>query len=730
MIKFDKNSRFLFYGVSFLFILNLALLYKINYVLQILGLILLCIIPGYLLCLLFEIKTSDIYEDFLYIIGISIIFDFLFGLVLNTLLPLFGYNKPLSSQSLQICFSMLILILLSLIVYTNKTPIISPKRVEISKTEKTFLIFGFLILLCCLIGVYLVNIYSSNVFLIFSILLIPVLLFSLIIFYNDSIKRIYPIIIYLLSFSLLMLLTLRSNYIIGVDSHEEYYFFLTTLFQSLWIPNPNFLLGAALSISIVPTIFQNFLAIDPQLLFKLLFPLIFSITPLIIFVIVKKYANELLAFVASCFFMFQDIFILTTYNSRTSIAIFFFAFAILIISNRELLPTKKYALLLLFIAGMIFSHYTSSYIFLFLITFAYSMDLLLSGLKKRKENRFVNLPVILFSVGLIYFWYVEIISIVFYSGMNYTTNRITILYNLANNDLSQYTFAPARHLTSLEKIAFLSKFLIVIIICFGILFAFFYVIQKRLNRNLFLKFPMNMDRTFLFMGVLSCGLLVCTIFAPLIFFGYGIDRLSELLFVILSVFLIIGGCSLFNLALWGEKFFLSKLGVHKKTLPLNNCSKSNQVKIVSGILMCLLIPQLFVASYVINQFDQGPYSIIFNSPDFSKNNIFGFSYVYDQEAYALQWFKNNTIASARIYSDEYGNKKITSITNLQSSLYQSSLTKIKEEDFINGYTFLTVTNEYYHSFFGFNSAEIPISKFEPILDRKNKIFANGAVILQ
>ena len=33
-----------------------------------------------------------------------------------------------------------------------------------------------------------------------------------------------------------MLLTLKSNYIIGIDMHEEYYFFYSTLINSVWVP--------------------------------------------------------------------------------------------------------------------------------------------------------------------------------------------------------------------------------------------------------------------------------------------------------------------------------------------------------------------------------------------------------------------------------------------------------------------------------------------------------------
>ncbi len=96
MIKFDKNIWFLNYIICFLVIFNLALSYRIPLVLPIFGLIVLCIVPGILFCLLFRIKVTDIYENFLYSIGISIVFDLLFGLLINTLLPFFGTNDPLS----------------------------------------------------------------------------------------------------------------------------------------------------------------------------------------------------------------------------------------------------------------------------------------------------------------------------------------------------------------------------------------------------------------------------------------------------------------------------------------------------------------------------------------------------------------------------------------------------------------------------------------------------------
>ena len=279
---------FLYSIILFLFIFNIALSLKIPFILPVFGMFILGIIPGYLVCLLFRIRVTDCYENFLYLIGVSILFDLIFGLLINTLLPVFGIDNPLSYQNLQMLYSIIILILTLLIVYTDNTPSISFKIPELGKQEKIFLISGFLLLICILSGIYLINADISNVLLLSSILSIPLFLMVLIVFDSEDIRRIYPFIIYLISFSLLMLLSLRSNYILGIDTHEEYYFFSTTLINSRWIPDTSSLLTSALSISILPVIFENFLNINPQLLFKIFYPCLFSITPLIIFVIGKK----------------------------------------------------------------------------------------------------------------------------------------------------------------------------------------------------------------------------------------------------------------------------------------------------------------------------------------------------------------------------------------------------------------------------------------------------------
>ena len=709
MIKFDKNSWFVSYIVCFLFIFNLVLSFRIPFVLPILGLIALCFIPGFLFCLLFGIKVVDIYENFLYSVGISIIFDLLFGLLVNTLLPLFGINDPLSSQNLQICFSVSVLIITACIIYTDKTPVISFKFPEILNIEKIFLAIGFIIVIYIEAGIYLINIENNNFFLIISIFLIPLLLFFLIIYHNDSIRRIYPFIIYLISFSLLMLFALRSNYILGYDSNPEYNLFHTTLSQSIWILNPSSLLSAALSISIVPTVFEIFFNTNPQLLFKVLYPLIFSITPVIIYVIAKKYVNELLALFASCFFMFEYNFITTSANSRTSLAIFFFAFAVLVLCNKELSNIKKYAMLLLFIPGSIFSHYTTSLIFFGIFFFVYLMDIALSRFESRRENQPVNLPLLIFFISAIFFWYGQINDLSA-TGIRFLSLRLNIFNDLIGKDVSKYIYPSLKMSSSLWYFIKISQAIIFVLIGIGVLFAIYSWVQKTIQKKSVPRFFVSIDRTLFLMGIVTLGILVGITFAPFMFFGYDTGRTLELILVVLSVFLIIGACNFFSLIFGNKNYF-----------------KTHQNKIVSGILLVLLVPHLLFATGISYQFDGIPYSIILNSPKNSKTMDYGYVYIYDQDAMALQWVKANSPREGHIISDDYGKSKIASQLNAP---YIRSIAGFDqpEDTLLRGYIFITVINDYHQTFKSFNWNETKINTIEPILSQKNKIYSNGAVL--
>jgi uncharacterized membrane protein len=120
----------------------------------------------------------------------------------------------------------------------------------------------------------------------------------------------YPIALFMIGMSLVLMYALTSAHIIGRDVHQEFYCFQLTLANFHWniydYYNPY---NACLSITILPTIYQVLSNMNPEYVFKLLFGLLGSVLPLMVYVVAKKYLNNKFAFFAALLFVFQVFFI-------------------------------------------------------------------------------------------------------------------------------------------------------------------------------------------------------------------------------------------------------------------------------------------------------------------------------------------------------------------------------------------------------------------------------------
>src|SRR2546421_7712812 len=66
------------------------------------------LLPGFLISLILRIRKISFWENLLIIVGLNIAFLEFGGLLLNTLLPLFGVDDPLAFQNLAIGFDIYI----------------------------------------------------------------------------------------------------------------------------------------------------------------------------------------------------------------------------------------------------------------------------------------------------------------------------------------------------------------------------------------------------------------------------------------------------------------------------------------------------------------------------------------------------------------------------------------------------------------------------------------------
>ena len=120
--------------------------------------------------------------------------------------------------------------------------------------------------------------------------IIALYVFLIVLFRKKLNKAIYPWVILIISISLLLMTSLRSLHITGWDINQEYQVFQLTIKDFHWsmLNSPEDPYNACLSITILPSILYSFLNINSEYIFKLVFQVIFSITPVVIFLFFRK----------------------------------------------------------------------------------------------------------------------------------------------------------------------------------------------------------------------------------------------------------------------------------------------------------------------------------------------------------------------------------------------------------------------------------------------------------
>jgi len=143
--------------------------------------------------------------------------------------------------------------------------------------------------------------------------------------------------------------------------------------------------NACLSVSILPTILSNFIKINDQYIFKLIIPIIFSFTPLMVYLFLKKFTHEILAFIAVFFFISQPTFIDSAYIPiRQEIALLFFTLTLLVLFNESFNQKLRNCSFIIFGFTMVVSHYTTTYLAILLFVFSYLIYFVFRKTKDKK----------------------------------------------------------------------------------------------------------------------------------------------------------------------------------------------------------------------------------------------------------------------------------------------------------------------------------------------------------
>ena len=718
--------------------IDLIIFLNIPFLRQIIGFFFLTILPGILILQVLKLNKINSTEKLVLSVGLSISFLMFFGLSINNLSLSLGYETPLSTIPLLVSFN-LVFVVLAIVGYKiNKDVVLSLPNLNLTASEKTFLIVSILFPALSIFGMHIMNTTDNNIILMFLLFLIPIYVVFVCFFNHKFPKRMYPVVIFLISISLILMLALRSNHLIGSDTHTEYYFFRYTLDNLHWSIFGHATLDACLSISLLPTIYQSILNISPEFLFKILYSLIFSISPLVVYVLSKNYIGNLYAFLASIFYISQPFFLYTASNSRTSMAVLFFALAIMTLFNDRIDPLKKRILFIVFMASCTVSHYSTTYVFFFIMFVTFIGIELFS--KEYSFKKVISLTIVVLFFAFIFFWYSQVTETAFNAGVGFIENTFI---NLNKFFIEESRAGGLQYLlgqkTGEEEIPYkiILFFAWMTLAFIGIGIITLMIKHKEMSfPELNFKKPDFLKEKFevgYFVIALTCvGLLIAVVALPFVSTGYDLSRLYIVAITILSVFFVIGGISLSktlffikqifkkSLSKNGlQKLFLGKKSFSKKSHYLRNNGKNGSQVQAYLIILLVLIPYFFCTTGMTYQVFGVPRALTLNS----EGSQYDVMYVHDQESYGAKWLKGHTDEKAKIYADFYGDRRLKSQGAIHSPIYAKTL--IEDKKAIGGYIYLRYLNVVGGKLLAGGCQRHNLTEYTHLFVGKSKIYNNG-----
>lgn len=444
---------------------------------QLIGFIYLTFIPGILILRILKLHKLGNIKTLLYAVGLSLAALMFTGFFMNILYPSFGISRPISLIPLIITISAIVSIL-CVLCYLRDKDFEDPSFVDLEEVLSAPVLFLCITPFMAVLGTYLVNFYHLNILLMLMIIVIA--LVSLLIGFDMFIPvRLYPLAIWTTAISMIWHNTLISMYLNIYDVYYEYYIANLITNNQIWNYNMQSPTNSMLSISILAPLFHYILNIDLVWVFKIIYPLVFSLTPVGLYSIFKERVNNKVAFF-SCFLFIsvRSFYTFISSTTKQSTAELFLILLLMLILNTKMNKPENKLLSIVFAAALITSHYGTSYLvgfsFIFVLFFVYLTETQISKnlyrmfyftVSKKELNasdsnlqrtKIIPNYIVLFII-IEFAWYIYISNASTLSAFVYNVNQIlgNIFTDFLNPETSRgmYTLtkAPPSYLRSIYK---------------------------------------------------------------------------------------------------------------------------------------------------------------------------------------------------------------------------------------------------------------------------------------
>jgi len=474
------------------------------------------------------------------------------------------------------------------------------------------------------------------------------------------------------------MVSLRSWHISGWDILQERYVASITSEKEFWsISTFKNAYNACISISLLPKILLGITNNSLDILYKIHFQFIYSFGAIILYIISRRFVSSTSSFLSVFFTISLTNFFLEMPSLiRQEVSLIFFLIILLIITDNLITVEVRRKIFVISAFSMIISHYSTSYIALSLIAFAFICERLVTlKFNNFKKSQVLSLTIFVIIILFAFVWYSQITE-TSSGALSVVTLSIKSFHEISNNDLKDkgisindqlnifkrtktipnilenYTLESKaiyenRTANSLYNSSQDQKYKLIsskpyvikplfrnsftnLFLLFGdllkILIKVFIIVGSLLFILLTLRSGKKLFYNLLVIGSLS--LIVLMIVLPILSINYPIGRLY-LQAIYIAPFSI---------------FFLVSL-VSKKINP-------KFVLILVGIIIILFFTY---STGFINQL------VTYSEPSFNLHNngrTYDQIYTFGSDVVGFNWFSKNYLSSYTFYADNYNSRKI------------------------------------------------------------------------
>ncbi|MBP9749828.1 MAG: DUF2206 domain-containing protein [Candidatus Pacebacteria bacterium] len=334
--------------------------------LWVLGVPLLCIVPGALTLVVLRLTTTlSRWSQLLLAVGLSLLELMVVGFAGNAILPHMGVARPLDTFPILLQVSALILTLLMLARKHLATVVVTVPRFWFAETKRDawWIFVPALFVVASVIGALRLNVGEGNGVTISMLVGVALYSFFLVRHAEARASQVIPTAIFLLSLALLLMTSLRGWYISGHDIQREFFVFQLTKNAGLWnIAVYQDAYNACLSITILPTILSQVLHIADAYIYKVLYQCMFALVPVALYLIARRVLAVPYAFLATFLFIafptfFQDM----PFLVRQEVAFLFLGLMLMMLYEEGVSVRMRRVLFFVFGVGVVLSHYSTTY---------------------------------------------------------------------------------------------------------------------------------------------------------------------------------------------------------------------------------------------------------------------------------------------------------------------------------------------------------------------------------